>query len=160
MLPRCLYSVNPWIKWLIHSRYLGDVHFVWCSPVFDPRRLGAEDHGSLIAPSSSPAAIFKELSAAVNNRERHNERKLSLIARTEDWRAKGLISGRQADDVLFIINDNEISNWRPLLYIIPVAGIDHQRIERVPLADCAGYGDEYIIRDLAGSEFDRIQFDV
>jgi hypothetical protein len=40
------------------------VHYVWCSEVFDPRSVGADHYGSLIPPTSSPCAIFKDLADA------------------------------------------------------------------------------------------------
>jgi hypothetical protein len=161
----CYFSTNPWIKWYICNRWRGDVHFVWCSEVFDPRTVGTDHYGSLIPPTSSPCAIYKDLAAAIRPGvvDRHNskivEMRASISARTERWRLDGEISDATADEILTIIQDRNFSIWRPQLYIIPKAGIDPSRIELVPIGERAGLGDEFRIRDLRGTEFDKVAFD-
>lgn len=46
--------------------------------------------------------------------------------------------------------------WKPVLYVIPKAGIDPSRIIEVKRADRAGYGPEYQILDLQPHEFDIV----
>jgi hypothetical protein len=161
----CYFSTNPWIKWYICNRWRGDLHFVWCCDVFDPRTVGADHHGSLIPPTSSSCAIYKDLANAIRPgaADRHNPKivtqRASIAARTEQWRLNGEISDGVAIDILGIIQSGDLSIWRPELYIIPKSAIDTARVELVPLAECAGLGDEFRIRDLRGTEFDRITFD-
>jgi len=47
--------------------------------------------------------------------------------------------------------------WRPLLYVIPRA-IVASRLQAVPACRRAGRGDEYVMSDLKGSEFDIIEY--
>lgn len=46
--------------------------------------------------------------------------------------------------------------WRPLLYVVPKALVQ-ARIKPVPMALCAGLGNEYIVEDLRRDEFDTIE---
>ena len=160
----CYFSTNPWIKWYIQNKWRGDVHFVWCSDVFDPRSVGTTHHGSLIPPTSSPCAIYKELADAVRpgSADRHNPKivaqRASVASRAEEWRRKGEINDAIADEILAIVNGGDLSIWRPQLYIIPKSGIDTSRVELVPFGVRAGLGDEFWIRDLRGSEFDMVTF--
>jgi hypothetical protein len=157
------FSTNPWIKWYICNRWRGDVHFVWCSEVFDPSSKGASHYGSLIPPTSSPCAIYKDLAAAVRGRDRHNAKIVahiaSISARAEKWRADGEITDAVANEILAIVNRGDFDIWRPMLYIIPCAAIAAARVELVPIAERAGLGDEFRIKDLKGAEFEGIMFD-
>lgn len=141
-----------------------DIHHVWCSPVFDPRRLTPDDRGSLIPPTSSPYLIAKDLASAVKNKDKHNSKivsqKVSLAALVEQWRIAGTISEGAANNFMYMLRSDELFFWRPLIYVIPASGIDASRIILVPPEERAGFGDEYKIVDLKGSEFDRIELDV
>ena len=161
----CFYSTNPWIKWHIHKEWRDDIHFVWCSPVFDPDQLAAEDRGSLIPRTSSPAAIYRDVEVAVSGRtfDKHNPNikrwRASLKSRVEQWRRAGELAEQDANDLIAILDSDERAVWQPLLYIIPTAAIPTSRIEHVSIGERAGLGPEFRIRDLAGSEFERIRFD-
>jgi hypothetical protein len=161
----CYYSTNPWIKWYIQNKWRGDVHFVWCSDVFDPGTVGTAHHGSLVPPTSSPCAIYKDLADAVRpgRTDRHNskitEQRAGIVSRAEAWRRSGEVTNGVADEILAIVHGGDLSIWRPELYIIPKTAIDETRVELVPYQDRAGLGDEFRIRDLRGSEFDRVTFD-
>jgi hypothetical protein len=160
----CYFSTNPWFKWYVCHKWRGDIHFVLCSDVFDPRTVGAEHHGSLIPPTSSPCAIYKDLADAVRpNADIHNAKiitqKAGITARAEQWRSAGEISDAVANEILGILQGGDRSIWRPLLYVIPKSAIDPARVELVPFAERAGIGDEFRIRDLRGNEFDWITFD-
>jgi len=82
-----------------------------------------------------------------------------ITSRTEQWRRDGEITDAVANEILTITQDPSLSVWRPLLYIIPKAGIDASRVELVPIGERAGLGDEFRIRDLRGTEFDKVTFD-
>ena len=68
------------------------------------------------------------------------------------------MSDQDADEAIGYVSSNEPSIWRPLLYIIPLSGITEDRVTIVPHDKRAGSGPEYVIEDLAGSEFERISF--
>jgi len=55
-----------------------------------------------------------------------------------------------------MVNHADFKLWRPLVYVIPVADVSG-RIETVPMDKCAGFSEEYIIKDLKRSEFDIIE---
>jgi hypothetical protein len=143
----CYFSTNPWIKWFICNKWRDDVHFVWCSELFDPRSVGTEHHGSLVPPTSSPCAIYKDLADAVRpgSSDRHNLKiatlKATINGQTEQWRERGEITDTIADEILEIINGGDLRIWRPLLYIIPKASIRADRVERVPYGQRAGLGE-------------------
>lgn len=160
----CLYSTNPWVKWYICNRWRNDLHYIYCSPYFDPQAYSRDHEGSLIPPTSSPCAIYRDLAAAVRGPiDRHNPKIVSqragLLKLIEDWRGDGSLPEDNANEIVALLGADDYSIWRPVLYIIPRSSISPNRIELVPMPDRAGLGPEYIIRDLAGSEFERIQFD-
>ena len=159
----CYYSTNSWIKWYVCNRWRADTHFAWCSEVFDPRAVGKSHYGSLIPPTSSPCAIYKDLAEAVRAGDRHNAKivsqKAGIAALTEQWRIDGSVSNDDANEILAIVNGDEFRIWRPQLYIIPKTAIDPVRVAKVPLAARAGFGDEFVIKDLRGTEFERLEFD-
>jgi hypothetical protein len=162
-MPVCYYSTNPWVKWYICSKWRGDTHHIWCSEVFDPRAVGTSHFGALIPPTSSPSAIYEDLARAVRAGDNHNAKILaqrtSLSVLAERWRIAGEISDAAADEILAILNGADISIWRPNLYIVPKAAINPAaRVCLVPIAERAGLGDEFIIRDLRAEEFDRVEF--
>jgi hypothetical protein len=161
----CLYSTNPWVKWYICNKWRNDIHFVYCSPYFDPKSQGTDHEGSLIPPTSSRCAIYRDLAEAVRGPsfDRHNPKiisqQASLLKLIEGWRTDGSLSDDDEKEIVGLLRSHDYFIWRPILYIIPCALISTDRIELVPMDARAGSGPEYIIRDLVGTEFERIRFD-
>jgi hypothetical protein len=154
------------VKWHISKTWRNDIHYVWCSSYFDPAAHGPFHVGSLIPATSSPAAIYKDLAratASTGSFDKHNgniiRQRSGLLDRIEKWRAAGEIADSDADEAIAYVSSDDRSIWRPLLYIIPCAGLDAARVTRVHPKQRAGLGPEYTIPDLAGTEFEWISLD-
>jgi hypothetical protein len=155
-----LYSTNVFLKQEIQRQYRGDIHYVWCSEVFDPKTTGAYTSTALIAPSSSPAAIYRELRRDVDGQDMHSAKiaaqKLSVTKLAIDWDAAGQLKAGEKDEIIYMVQHAGFALWRPVLYVIPRDKVA-SRISLVPIANRAGFGPEYIISDLQRSEFDMIE---
>lgn len=156
-----LYSTNVFLKLLIQQIYRNDVHYVWCSEYFDSKKLSAYTSGVLVAASSNPADIYRDLQHAVQTHDNHNAKiisqKASFISLATTWESDGEISTTQKDDIIYMVTTATFDLWRPLLYVIPRAPVEPQ-LQLVPVHKRAGLGNEYIIPSLNRSEFDVIEF--
>lgn len=159
----CLYSTNVWVKHHICREYRHDVHYVWCSEQFDPSQQGRHTGGSLIPATSSPAEIHRDLSVAVKRPDQHNakikEQRNGLKKLARQWLKASEITQPEHDDIIFDLDNRGLEIWRPLIYVIPRAGLAAGRIQPVPASKRAGMGKEFIIADLKGDEFDVIEMD-
>ena len=155
-----LYSTNVFLKQHIQAQYQGDVHYVWCSECFDSTTLSTYSPGALVPPSSNPADIYKELQRDVQRKDSHSSKitaqKASLIRLASDWHASSKINVNDKDDIIYMVNNASFDDWRPLIYIIPRDTVA-SRLQIVPMAKRAGFGNEYIIQDLERNEFDIIE---
>ncbi len=158
-MARIYYSTVPYMKFYLQRNYFNDIHYVWASESFDNSQAGAHTPASLVAPSSNPVDVFKDLQIAVTKRDRHsykiNEQKLSLKKIAVDKCAAGEITPQQRDDVIFTVDSADFEMWRPIIYLIPNT-IDPARVHTVPMAQRASLGPEFIIKDLTSSDFDII----
>ena len=155
-----LYSTNVFLKQLIQQRYKGDIHYVWCSDSFDSTKLAAYSPGALNAPSSNPADIYRELKRDVDRGDLHSAKitaqKASLKSLAVKWEKAGEIDRAQKQEIVYMIDTAPMSYWRPLIYVIPFVLVS-TRVQVVPIAQRASFADEFIIPDLARSEFDLIE---
>jgi hypothetical protein len=155
-----LYSVNPYLKYYIHQKYRGDMHFVWCSEYFDSRKVGAYSGGSVIPPSSNPASLYKQLKDAAESEDEGHlkiiQQKNILKSFAVDWEKAGQITGFEREEIIDSIDGGRFNQWRPLIYLIPRVLVD-SRLISVPRPRRASLGMEYQIHDLKGSEFEIIQ---
>lgn len=160
MPPPLLYSTNVFLKFLIQQRFRSDVHYVWCSEIFDAKTQSKYLASSLVPPSSNPADIYKQIKSDIDRNDWHsykiNEQKTSLKKLAIDWEQAGEISRIDKDEIIFMIDTVSFDYWRPLLYIIPRILVD-SRLKFVPINKRAGIGPEYIIEDLQRHEFDIIE---
>jgi hypothetical protein len=161
MARQLLYSTNVYLKFLIQQIYRGDVHYIWCSENCDSKTLSSYSPGALVAPSSNPADIYREIKRDVTNQDRHsakiNGQKATLSSLAVKWEQAGEITTVQKDDIIYLINSADFLLWRPLLYVIPRTAHIEARLQHVPMAQRAGVGPEFIIPDLARDEFDIIE---
>jgi hypothetical protein len=67
-----LYSTNVFLKLFIQQEYRHDIHYVWCSELFDSAKAPFYSRGSLIPPTSNPLDIYRDLQEAVRRQDRHN----------------------------------------------------------------------------------------
>lgn len=156
-----LYSTNVFLKFHIAERFLGNKHYVWCSEAFDNTKLGHYAGAALVAASSDPCAIYKDLHEAAKRPDRHHakiiEQKASFASLAVKFRDDGRISADEAEEIIYMANTAEPILWRPLIYIIPRPPVEH-KLKLVPPGRRASVGIEYIIEDLERHEFDIIEF--
>jgi hypothetical protein len=161
MVSHLLYSANPYMKFYINENYRGGIHYIWFSENFDSGTLGTYVPGAMVPPTSNPKDIYMDLKKAVDKPDTHNakikEQIAGLTALAVKWEKAGEITTIQKDDIIFMVNEPRyFQYWRPLLYVVPKALVQ-SRIKPVPMALCAGLGNEYIVEDLRGDEFGVIE---
>ncbi len=155
-----VYSTNPYLKYLIYREYRGDVHYVWCSENFDSRKLGSYTRDVLVPPSSNPADIYRQLLSEVERTDGHSpkieEQKASLSKLAIEWTIRGEINETESAEIIYMVNEAPFGHWRPLIYVISRELVG-DRMKTVPIADRAGFGNEYVVEDLTSDEFDLIE---
>jgi hypothetical protein len=160
MPPPLLYSTNVFLKFLIQQKFRNDEHYVWCSESFDATTGARYSAGSMIAPSSNPAEIYRQLKLDIQNHDRHsykiNAQRASLTSLAIDWETSGAISSDIKAEIVFMVTNATFDDWRPLLYIIP-RNLVETRLKAVPIHKRASFGDEFIVEDLRRDEFDVIE---
>lgn len=153
--PIMLWSAGNWIKYTINERYFG-YHFVWCSPVFEAEALSRYQVGAGQPPSSDPASIYRHLHKAVSKQDRHDNeiarQKTSIKGVALKLASEGKITSEQAAEIVTILNQAAITDWRPLIYAIPYVAVA-SRVQIVPLEDRASIEPEFIVPDLKQHEF-------
>lgn len=155
-----LYSTNVLLKFHIQQMYFNNIHYVWCSEAFDSTKLAAYTPGNMVAPSSNPVDIYRQLKNDVTRKDRHsykiNEQQTSLKSLATRSHASGLITEEIKEEIFYKVDNATFEDWTPLIYIIPKQPVIG-RIKLVPIAKRASNGLEYIIEDLNTSEFDVIE---
>jgi hypothetical protein len=155
-----LYSTNVFLKFHINERFFGGIHYVWCSETFDSSKHGHYVGSALIAPSSDPCTLYKQLHNDVTRSDRHStkitEQKASLQALAIQFEASGRITHDEAEEIVYMVENASPNEWRPLIYVIP-RDLIAARLKLVPPARRASIGVEYIVEDLARGEFDIIE---
>jgi hypothetical protein len=155
-----LYSTNVYLKLLIQEKYFNDKHYIWCSEYFDSNTAPKYSIGTLIAPSSNPASIYKELQRDVMGKDKHsakiNAQKASFVARAIESFDRGDITEDEKEEIIYMVNDAPFEYWRPLLYVASTELIKH-KLTLVPINQRAGFGNEYIAKDLTRYEFDIVE---
>ncbi|TXG94651.1 MAG: hypothetical protein E6R09_16975 [Rhodocyclaceae bacterium] len=157
-----LFSTNPLIKLLIQERYRKDIHYVWCSESFDSSKQPGYSLASLVAPSSNPISIYRELRDGYRKGEKHSDKirqtKTTLKALAVDWHSKGEISDQDKEEIILLADDPDMAYWRPLVYVIP-RNIVEAKLKLVHLGKRASFGLEFVIEELQRNEFDIIEFE-
>jgi hypothetical protein len=154
-----LYSTNTWLALYLSSRFYGGVHWVYCTPVF--ALVAAAPHAPPQPPSSSPKNIYWELEKDVRAGDRHSSKiaqnRAGLKKGALSKHSAGLITDSDAADITWIVDHADIAQFRPLLYVIPRAGVAG-RLKRVsPQSAASPFSDEYILEDLAIGEFEALE---
>lgn len=158
---RVLYSVNTWLAYNISRMFYGDVHYVWCSPVFDHK---CRPYGQATPPPTScPADIYHSLVEEVRRRDKHSakiaENKLGIIKGATIKRSIGSISDQEVQEITEIVQAAEVTDFYPLLYVIPFEPISHL-IKEVPVSRRAHpLSEEFLIEELPGDLFDLIRLE-
>jgi hypothetical protein len=155
--PRILYSTNTLLAYKISKRYYHDKHFVWCSPEFGSVSLT----GELLAanpPSSRPYERYQLLARDVRSGDRHSalaaEQRSGLRTGAIAKHDARVITLRERDEVLVMVDAADLSMLKPLIYAIPFEPVKHL-VQEVALADCANVTSlEFKIEALPGDAFD------
>lgn len=142
----------------ISEFYYSNKHFVWCSPFFDGDEI--PKHDFTVPPSSTPKKIGQILADDILYSDRHSDKigsnKKGLIKGAQIKLELGVINKNEYDDIIKIVNEAQIRDFRPLLYLIPFVNVKHQ-IKKVDVSDRAHpLSEEYIIEELDRKSFDLI----
>ena len=157
--PVVLYSTNTWLAYIISQEYYNGVHYVWCTPYFDPRSQTSLDVA--VPPTSSPYEIYHSLHEEVVRGDRHSakirDNKAGILRGATAKREAGVITEQQESEIVSIVEQAQLTDYKPLLYVIPyapVAGL----IREVPISKRAHpLSKEYIIEQLPRKYFDPIE---
>lgn len=157
-----LYSANTWLAFMIAEKYYGNIHYVWCTSYFDSKSSPPITY--TIPPSSSPFEIYLGFQNDVNKRDTHSskikENREGLLRGVEAKLKKGVINKKVADEIRYIINNADISDFNPLIYVIPFH-IVKKMLQPVSVDKRArAISDEFIIENLPKEFFDVILGDV
>ncbi len=155
------YSTNTYLSHLITKRFYSSKYFVWCSPVFDPTKLDEYSPYKKIPPSSSPCKIYNVFFEDVQGGDLHSSKiegnKIGLKKGAGIHFAKGTISENEYASIIKMIDSADINDFRPLLYLIPKATVEHKVIQ-VSVEECANpLSVEYQIENLSSDEFELIE---
>jgi hypothetical protein len=158
------YSTNTQLAHHIGNRFYGGVHYVWCSPVFDPRKSSRYSLSAGIGTTSSPHDIYRDLKKVIDSRDRHsskiqeNKRGLKLGA-AKQWEA-GKITEEQFGQIIHIIDRAETVDFTPFIYLIRKDLVE-SRVKEVDVRETANpFGQEFQIFDLESSEFEIIEVEL
>jgi hypothetical protein len=156
-----LYSTNTALKYRIQRDFLADVHYCWCSPAFDARKLAPYARGAAMPPSSDPCSIYRDLHAATQRPDGHcdkiNSQRTVISALAVNLEHSGKIDANARDEIIEMVNRASSLDWKPYLYVIPNTGFG-ARLKEVPRARRASNEMEYIIEDLKATEFHILEF--
>ena len=157
--PLILYSAYSWLAYVINQTYYRSLHYVWCTPFFDPRsKFSAE---SAVPPTSSPKEIYDTLFDEVARGDRHSakirQNRLGILRGADVKLRLGSISEVQHQEVVAIATNAESRDFRPLLLVIPYSNVAGA-LKQVPIKDRAHpLSQEYIVEDLPRTAFDVLE---
>lgn len=160
--PLILYSTNTWLAFQIADRYYKGKHYVWCSPYFN----GHSDKGAagFVAPTSNPWEIYRSLHKEWKAGDRHSAKiefnRGGIIRGAKFKRSTGVISESQEADIVSIVEDAEVRDFEPLVYVMPYGRVAKFSKE-VPVKDRAHpLSQEYVIESLPRSLFDILRLEL
>jgi hypothetical protein len=122
--PLVLYSANTLLAYRINEHFYGQSHFVWCSPFFSAPAASIDVQ---MPPSSTPCDICRTYLNDTARRDWHsiklrdhrNGLKQGMDAKLADC----VITNEQYRELDEIVSRSSFDDFRPLLYIIPFAGV-------------------------------------
>jgi hypothetical protein len=155
-----LYSAQTWLSFAVASKYFDDVHYAWCTPYFNGTPAYALAPGAN-PPSSTPGEIAKALKQDVAGGDLHSakieENRAGLRRGAQAKLDAGVITDPAFREIGTIIEAATLEYFRPLVYVIPISGVD-SLIEDVPIEDKANLlSEEYRISELPRAAFDIIE---
>jgi len=155
-VPLVLYSTQPKLAFRINETYYKAIHWIWCSPFLNPNPNGINVHQ--YPPSAIPGKIYTALRSEIMSRDIFHpyidKIKVGLLKGISAKKSVGVISQKEHDDLIQVVNCAVAAEFQPLLYIIPYAKI-HKIIEIIPPGGGANpFSVEYIIKELPRKSFD------
>jgi hypothetical protein len=160
------YSANTYLSHYINKRFYKGQHYVWCSPVFDPTTLDNFHEWRNIPASSSPHDIYINSRNSTVASGRSLDRHSPFIIQNRAGIKRGArirldnkeITEHQYQMIMYLVENAPLSDYRPLLYVIPMS-IVNSKVEEVPLEETANpLGVEFRIACLNDDEFDALEF--
>ncbi len=157
------YSTNSELSHWLSKRYYDSVFYIWCSPVFNPKKLDHFHPLSKIPVSSSPWDIYHSLKRDIESDDDHSDKiernrtglKKGALVQFE----KGQITQEELARINKIIDKADKQKFKPLIYLIP-NNIEQERLDCVPIDEVASIlSTEYRIADLKEEEFEIISLD-
>ena len=158
--PILLYSTASSLAYRIAKRYYGDIHYAWCSPIFDGRTTA---HLALtVPPTSSPCEIYFSLQQEITRGDRHSAKLIDIrsgITRGAQAKLKEkVITKAEEQEIIEAVNLAAPNEFSPLLFVIPYAKVK-RLIQTVPVAKRAHpLSLECLIPRLPGKSFDVLEF--
>jgi hypothetical protein len=160
-MPLVLYSVNTYLAYRLNQHYYTGTHYVWCSEVFDARRQNAMGDYANIPPTSNPYEIYHNLREEVERGDRHSAKihanREGIMEGARKKLKAGVITESQYDEIRQIVNSVGLSEFRPLLYIIPYQNVAEIVREATVVERAHPLSVEYIIESLDRQHFHPIE---
>jgi hypothetical protein len=123
--PIVLYSTVTKLALNIARIYYGDVHYVWCAPVFDGRQGSEVDF--IVPPTSSPYEIYLGLREEIRRGDTHSGKMKDnlggILRGAEAKRQAGAISVKQEQEISEIVELAQPILYEPLMLVIPFAAV-------------------------------------
>lgn len=156
--PIVLYSVNTWLAYMIAERYYRGIHYVWCTPHFDPSSEPPLNY--IVPPSSSPVEIYRTLRKDISSGDRHSAKidsnKSGILRGVKAKRSEGVIDHDGEEEITSIIEVSDVNAFRPMCYVIPFCLV-RDRARPVPIGERAHpLSPEFKIEALPRNCFDAI----
>jgi len=112
-------------------------------------------------PTAIPEAIYKTLLREIQNGDRHSSwiraNKVGILRGATRKKAAGVIDEDQEKEIISIVDQAQLADFRPLVFLIPAENVTH-RLIKVPPSDRAHpMSIEYRIEDLPRNSFEIIQ---
>lgn len=156
--PLFLYSTNTWLAYRISEQYYYGLHYVWCTPFFDPNSISKLNYS--VPPSSSPYELYQVFQNDVKYRDFHSDKieknRLGLLRGVEEKLKLGVIDKNIAEEIKSTISIAESGEFSPLIYIIPFSYVKNI-LKKVQVNKRAHpLSVEFIIEELPRDFFDVI----
>ena len=159
--PLVLYSVNTYLAYIINEDYYGSKHYVWCSEVFDATVRNSLGRYGSIPPTSNPREIYHRLYEEVKRGDQHSakiqENREGILRGAQKKLARGEIHPSQYDEIDQIVKSVGLSEFRPLLYVIPYHHVARNVREATVAERAHPLSLEWIIESLDRKHFDPIE---
>lgn len=119
--PLILYSTNTWLAYSIAQRYYDEIHYIWCTPFC--KHNSAPSYDGTTPPTSSALEIYMNLHEETKRGDRHSpkiaQNKSGILIGADINKNKGIITADQESEIISIVDQSELRDFRPLLFIIP-----------------------------------------